>query len=85
MHSDLGPLGTAINRAAIRHQIEILKDMGCNAIRTSHNPPAPELVELCDEMGVMMMIEILDEWNAAKVGNGYHKFFNDWHEKDVCL
>lgn len=83
MHSDLGPLGTAINKAAIRHQIEILQDMGCNAIRTSHNPPAPELVELCDEMGMMLMIEILDEWNAAKVGNGYHKFFNDWHEKDV--
>ena len=82
MHSDLGPLGTAINKAAIRHQIEILQDMGCNAIRTSHNPPAPELVELCDEMGMMLMIEIFDEWKTAKV-NGYHRFFDEWAEQDL--
>ena len=82
MHSDLGPLGTAINRSAIRHQIEILQDMGCNAIRTSHNPPAPELVELCDEMGMMLMIEIFDEWKTAKV-NGYHRFFDEWAETDL--
>ena len=82
MHSDLGPLGTAINRAGIRHQIEILQDMGCNAIRTSHNPPAPELVELCDEMGIMLMIEIFDEWKTAKV-NGYHRYFDEWAEKDL--
>lgn len=82
MHSDLGPLGTAINKAAIRHQIEILQDMGCNAIRTAHNPPAPELVELCDEMGMMLMIEIFDEWKTAKI-NGYHRFFDEWAEQDL--
>ena len=82
MHSDLGPLGAAINKAAIRHQIEILQDMGCNAIRTSHNPPAPELVELCDEMGMMLMIEIFDEWKTPKVDNGYSKFFDEWAEED---
>ena len=82
MHSDLGPLGAAINKAAIRHQIEILQDMGCNAIRTSHNPPAPELVELCDEMGMMLMIEIFDEWKTPKVDNGYSKFFDEWAEDD---
>ena len=56
-HHDLGPLGAAINVAALRHQLTLLKDMGCDAIRTSHNMPTPELVALCDEMGFMMMIE----------------------------
>ena len=82
MHSDLGPLGVAINRAGIRHQIEILQDMGCNAIRTAHNPPAPELVDLCDEMGMMLMIEIFDEWKTPKVDNGYSKYFDEWAEDD---
>ena len=83
LHHDLGPLGAAVNRSAIRHQLEILKDMGCNAIRTSHNMPAEELVELCDEMGFMMMIEPFDEWDRAKCENGYHRFWNDWAEKDM--
>ena len=83
LHHDLGPLGAAVNRSAIRHQLEILKDMGCNAIRTSHNMPAEELVELCDEMGFMMMIEPFDEWNDAKCENGYHRFWNEWAEKDM--
>lgn len=82
-HHDLGPLGAAINVAALRHQLTLLKEMGCDAIRTSHNMPAPELVELCDEMGFMMMLEPFDEWNIAKCDNGYHRFFNEWAEKDM--
>ena len=82
-HHDLGPLGAAVNDAAIRRQIRILKDMGCNAIRTSHNMPAPELVEACDEMGMMLMLESFDEWRTAKVANGYHKYFDEWAERDM--
>lgn len=82
-HHDLGPLGAAVNVAALRHQLTLLKDMGCDAIRTSHNMPAPELVELCDEMGFMMMLEPFDEWDIAKCDNGYHRFFNEWAEKDM--
>ncbi|MBQ5439124.1 MAG: DUF4982 domain-containing protein, partial [Bacteroidales bacterium] len=82
-HHDLGPLGAAVNRAALRHQLALLKEMGCDAIRTSHNMPAPELVELCDEMGFMMMVEAFDEWDIAKCENGYHRFFADWAEKDM--
>ena len=90
MHHDLGPLGAAINKAALRRQLTILKDMGCDAIRTSHNMPAEELVELCDEMGFMVMLENFDEWDEAKCKNGYHRFFNEdtgdgttWAEKDM--
>ena len=83
MHHDLGPLGAAVNRSALKHQIELLKEMGCDAIRTSHNMPAEDLVELCDEMGMMMMAETFDEWEVAKCQNGYHRFFEDWAEKDV--
>ena len=82
-HHDLGPLGAAVNVAALRHQLTLLKDMGCDAIRTSHNMPAPELVELCDEIGFMMMLEPFDEWDIAKCDNGYHRFFNEWAEKDM--
>lgn len=82
-HHDLGPLGAAINTAALRRQLTLLKDMGCDAIRTAHNMPAPELVELCDEMGFMMMIEPFDEWDIAKCANGYHRYFNEWAEKDM--
>ncbi|GHT63561.1 beta-galactosidase [Bacteroidia bacterium] len=82
-HHDLGPLGAAINVSALRRQLMILKDMGCNAIRTSHNMPAPELVALCDEMGFMMMIEPFDEWDRAKCRNGYNLYFKDWAEKDM--
>ena len=82
-HHDLGPLGAAINVSALRHQLRILKDMGCDAIRTAHNMPAPELVSLCDEMGFMMMIEPFDEWDIAKCENGYHRFFNEWAERDM--
>lgn len=83
-HHDLGPLGAAVNRAALRHQIELLKDMGANAIRTSHNMPAPELVELCDEMGMMLMIEPFDDWGfRPKSVNGYGSIFNEWAERDM--
>lgn len=82
-HHDLGPLGAAVNEAAIRRQIRLLKDMGCNAIRTSHNMPAPELVKACDEMGMMLMAESFDEWQQAKCQNGYHLHFKEWAEKDL--
>ena len=82
-HHDLGPLGAAVNVSALAHQIRMLKDMGCDAIRTSHNVPAPELVRLCDEMGMMMMVEAFDEWDVAKCKNGYHRFFDQWAEKDM--
>ena len=82
-HHDLGPLGAAVNTSALRHQLELLKDMGCDAIRTSHNMPAPELVQLCDEMGFMMMIEPFDEWDIAKCQNGYHRFFDEWAGSDM--
>ena len=83
LHHDQGPLGAAVSVPALKHQLEILKDMGCNAIRTSHNQPAPELVQLCDEMGFMMMVEAFDEWKGAKCENGYHKYFDEWAEKDL--
>ncbi len=82
-HHDLGPLGAAVNEAAIRRQIRILKEMGANAIRTSHNMPAPELVRACDEMGMMVMAETFDEWKSPKMKNGYHIYFDEWAEKDL--
>ena len=83
-HHDLGPLGAAVNRSALRHQIELLKDMGVNAIRTSHNMPAPELVELCDEMGMMLMVEPFDDWGfRPKSPNGYGSVFDQWAERDI--
>ena len=83
LHHDLGPLGTAVNRRATERQLEIMQDMGVNAIRTSHNPPSPEQVRLCDEMGLMIQIEAFDMWEKPKVENGYSKFFNEWHEQDL--
>ena len=83
-HHDLGPLGSAINVSALRYQMELLKDMGVNAIRTSHNMPAPELVALADEMGFMLMIEPFDDWSyRPKSQNGYGKYFNEWAEPDM--
>ncbi|MGA9777096.1 MAG: beta-galactosidase GalB [Verrucomicrobiia bacterium] len=81
-HADLGALGTAVNVRALERQIEILQEMGCNAIRTSHNPPAPELLDLCDRMGMLVMDESFDCWQRGKRPNDYHLLFNDWHEKD---
>lgn len=83
-HHDLGPLGAAVNKSALRHQVELMKNMGANAIRTSHNMPAPELVELCDELGMMLMIEPFDDWGfRPKSPNGYGAFFNEWATKDI--
>lgn len=83
-HHDLGPLGAAVNKSALRYQVELLKEMGANAIRTSHNMPAPELVELCDEMGMMLMIEPFDDWSfRPKSPNGYGSIFNEWAKRDL--
>lgn len=82
-HHDLGALGAAINTRAIERQLEILKEMGCNAIRTSHNPPAPELLDLCDRMGFVVIDEFTDTWMRAKKPNGYALLFRDWAEKDL--
>ncbi len=81
-HHDLGALGAAINTRALERQIQILKEMGCNAIRTSHNPPAPELLDLCDRAGMLVMDESFDCWKHSKKKNDYHLLFDDWHEKD---
>ena len=83
MHHDLGCLGAAVNKNAIRRQLEILKGMGCNAIRTSHNPPAPELLDLCDEMGFIVQDEAFDMWRKKKTAHDYSRYFNQWHEKDL--
>lgn len=83
LHHDLGPLGSAINKAALRRQLTILKDMGCNAIRSSHNMPSLEQLELCDEMGFLFLAESFDEWAKPKVKNGYNRFFDEYAEKDV--
>ncbi len=83
LHHDLGPLGTAVNEAALRRQLSILKDMGCDAIRTSHNMPASMLLDLCDEMGFLVMDEAFDEWKKPKCKNGYNLLFDEWAEKDL--
>ena len=83
LHHDLGPIGTAVNKSALRRQLRILKDMGCDAIRSSHNMPSIEQLELCDEMGFMFLAESFDEWAKPKVENGYNRFFKDYAEKDV--
>ena len=83
LHHDLGPLGTALNKAALRRQLTILKDMGCDAIRSSHNMPSLEQLELCDEMGFLFLAESFDEWAVPKVKNGYNRFFDEYAEKDI--
>jgi beta-galactosidase len=83
LHHDLGALGAAFNLRAAERQIEILKSMGCNAIRTSHNPPAPEFLDLCDRMGMFVLDEFTDTWTHAKTANGYARLFEDWHETDL--
>jgi len=82
-HHDLGALGAAINTRALERQLEILKAMGCNAIRTSHNPPAPELLDLCDKMGFIVMDEAFDMWKAQKTKYDYHFYCDEWHRKDL--
>jgi beta-galactosidase len=82
-HHDLGALGSAVNRRALERQLQMLKDMGNNALRTSHNPPAPEFLELADELGFVVMDEAFDEWKAGKTRYGYGRFFDDWSERDI--
>jgi beta-galactosidase len=84
-HHDLGALGSAINTRALERQVQLLKEMGCNAIRTSHNPPAPELLEVCDRLGMVVMDEAFDCWSRQKTRNDYHLLFADWHEKDLRM
>ena len=82
-HHDLGFLGAAVNTRAIERQLEILKEMGCNGIRTSHNPPAPELLDLCDKMGLIVMDEAFDMWRKKKSPYDYSQYFPEWHERDL--
>jgi beta-galactosidase len=82
-HHDLGCLGAAVNTRAIERQLEILKAMGCNAIRTSHNPPAPELLDLCDKLGFIVMDEAFDMWKKKKTANDYSFDWDDWHKRDL--
>ena len=83
LHHDLGPLGAAVNVSSLRHRLNLLQEMGCNSIRTTHNPPTPKLLELADEMGFLIIDEIYDEWKMAKTENGYNKLWDDWAEKDM--
>ena len=83
-HHDLGPLGAAVNREALRRQLTLLKEMGCNAIRTSHNPPDPQLPELASEMGMLVIAEAFDEWkDGGWLANSYYTLWHEWAEKDM--
>ena len=82
-HHDLGCLGAAINEDALHRQLVLLKNMGCNAIRCSHNPPAPELLNMADSMGFIVMDETFDIWRKKKTAHDYARYFNEWHERDV--
>ena len=83
LHHDLGPLGAAVNKAALIRQIKTMKDMGCDAIRTSHNMPSQMQMDICDSLGMMVMAESFDMWVYPKCKNGYARFFNDWWMQDM--
>ena len=83
LHHDAGALGAVVNKRAIERQLEILRGMGVNAIRSSHNPPAPELLELTDSMGFIVMDETFDMWRRRKTPHDYARYFDEWHEKDL--
>ena len=83
LHHDAGALGAVVNKAAIARQLKIMKEMGANAIRCSHNPPAPELLELCDSLGMMVMDETFDMWRKKKTSHDYARYFPEWHERDL--
>lgn len=83
LHHDAGALGAVVNTRAIERQLEIMKEMGVNAIRSSHNPPAPELLDLCDRMGLLVMDETFDMWRKKKTAHDYSRYFNEWHERDM--
>ncbi len=82
-HHDLGAIGAAFNTRAAERQLEILRDMGCNAIRTAHNPPAPELLDLTDQMGFLVIDESFDVWERKKTPHDFHLIFPDWYEQDL--
>ena len=84
LHHDLGALGAAFNRRAMERQLLLLREMGCNAIRPAHNPPAPELLDLCDRMGFLVMDESFDVWRKRKSTYDYAMFFEEWYEKDLA-
>ncbi|MEX0320893.1 MAG: beta-galactosidase GalB [Puniceicoccaceae bacterium] len=83
MHHDLGPLGAAVNYRASERQMQIMQSMGLNALRTSHNPPSPEMLQVCDRLGIVAIVEAFDEWKTGKVPNGYNIWFDEWHEADL--
>ena len=83
LHHDLGPLGVAINKAALIRQIKMMKQMGCDAIRTSHNMPSQWQMDVCDSLGMMVMAESYDMWIYPKCKNGYARFFKEWSDKDM--
>jgi beta-galactosidase len=83
LHHDQGPLGAAVNADAITRQLTIMKSMGVNAVRTAHNPPAPELVALADRLGILLMVEAFDVWNVSKVPYDYARFFDEWSDRDI--
>src|SRR5271169_6041224 len=86
LHHDAGSVGSAVPERVWERRFETLKEMGCNAIRTSHNPVAPEVLDLCDRMGFLVMNEAFDEWTVGKPqikGNGYSNYYDEWHERDV--
>ena len=83
MHHDLGALGSAVHRRALERQLDILQSYGVNAIRTAHNPPAPELLELCDQRGILVMDEAFDMWRRAKTKYDYARLFDEWHQRDL--
>ena len=82
-HHDLGCLGAALNEDALYRKLTILRDMGVNAVRCSHNPPAPELLSMCDSMGILVMDESFDMWRRKKSQNDYARFFDEWHQRDL--
>ncbi|MET7485253.1 glycoside hydrolase family 2 TIM barrel-domain containing protein [Streptomyces sp. NPDC005538] len=83
LHHDQGALGSAISLDAVRRQLSIMKSMGVNAFRTSHNPPSPQIVQACEELGIVMMVEAFDCWHTGKTTYDYHRFFDDWCERDA--
>ncbi|MEU0726579.1 glycoside hydrolase family 2 TIM barrel-domain containing protein [Streptomyces sp. NPDC006140] len=83
LHHDLGALGAAVSLDAVRRQLEIMRSMGVNALRTAHNPPAPEVIQVCEELGVIMLVEAFDCWRTGKNRYDYGRFFDEWGEKDA--
>ncbi|CAM5363605.1 beta-galactosidase OS=Streptomyces alboniger OX=132473 GN=CP975_28640 PE=3 SV=1 [Streptomyces alboniger] len=84
LHHDLGALGAAVSKDAIRRQMTIMRSMGVNAFRTSHNPPSPEMIEVCEELGIVMLVEAFDCWRSPKTRYDYGRFFDEWSDRDIA-